>query len=396
MSKFEYVRRCSFQGQLSRQRSGLARLALLPFVLALATGCGDDTTPADSGLADTSVADTSVADADAGPAPACDALPVSPTPMCTALGSDYSPGADDMWPACVSDDGVYHRIVETISSIARVGAFEEMATLLFDPATDPSADDFLAARLLYQEDQGLDSRVVRRYDPHFEVPDGTDCTADAVPAMFPDYCVGPARIGPRVLDELNAGIEGSTEAPRVHAARVEASLLWFLYVSTYKEATTCATTPKDCDSAYAYYTGGELARGGLGLSRYVAEADNAAHERAWDGALGLRCWRDLDPDAPATDTARQDLARSQYDNAILDGVAAIVRARLARLCEVEGDELAYHWAFLQTLGPVLEREAVRRDATHAATLRAELARTMVADVDVTAAVTALDALFDCP
>ena len=65
-----------------------------------------------------------------------------------------------------------------ISTIARVGAYEELQALLFDPTTDPSADDFLDGRLLYQEAEGLDSRLVRRYDPHFAVPDGTDCTID--------------------------------------------------------------------------------------------------------------------------------------------------------------------------------------------------------------------------
>lgn len=384
-------------------------LGSLWFSVALValSGCGDDgSAPLDGATPDGAIPDGAMVDGamdgapdsglDGGTGPACGVLPALPTPVCGAQATDYSPGVDDMWPACISDDGAYHRIQDSISSIARVAAFEQIATLLFDPTTDPSSDDFLAARLLYQEDQGLDSRVVRRYDPHYEVPDGTDCTADGVPAMFPDYCVGPARIGPLVLRELNAGIDGSTEVPRLHAARVEAGLLWFLYVSTYKEATTCTTTPKDCDSAYAYYTGGETARGGLGLSRYVAEADAEAHDRAWDGALGLRCWRDLDSEPMALDLPRRDLARRQYDTAILDGVAAIVRARLARLCEVEGDELAYHWAFLEAFGAVLDREATSRDATQAAALRTELGRSAPADVDVSAALTALDALFECP
>ena len=100
--------------------------------------------------------------------------------------------------------------------------------------------------------------------------------------MFPDYCVGPARIQPVILGALQQGAMGVGD-PLVNAARVEAGLLWFFYVSQYKESYTCTTKAKDCDSAYAYYTGGEPARGGIGLAGRVAEADPAAHDRAWDG-----------------------------------------------------------------------------------------------------------------
>ncbi|MCZ7687474.1 MAG: hypothetical protein M5U28_55530 [Sandaracinaceae bacterium] len=254
--------------------------------------CESQPLPSDAGGGD------AAAPLDAGPLdpPACEGvLRTPPSPECAPLATDYAPGADDDWPACISDDGEYHRIVESISTIARVGAYEELEALLFDPSRDPSPDDFLNGRLLYQETEGLDSRVVRRYDPHFAVPDGTDCTLDGAPEAYPDYCVGPAVLSPLILSAFEAGITGGAEPPRVHAARVQAALLWFLAVSTYKESLTCTRTAQDCDSAYAYYTGGEAARGGLGLAEDVAAVDPAAHERAWDGLLAVRCWRDLDP-----------------------------------------------------------------------------------------------------
>lgn len=367
---------------------------IVSFVFAIfAIACESQPMPADAGPEDAA----SVADAGPIDPPACEGvLREPPSPACTPLASDYAPGADDDWAACISDDGEYHRVAPDISTIARVGAYEELQALLFDPSRDPSADDFLDGRLLYQEAEGLDSRLVRRYDPHFAVPDGTDCTIDGVPEMYPDYCVGPAILSPLILDAFESGITGSSEPPRVHAARIEAALQWFLAVSTYKESLTCTRTAQDCDSSYAYYTGGEPARGGLGLAEEIESVDPAAHDRAWDGLLAVRCWRDLDSADVATDLVRRDLAREQYDRAVTDGVAAIVRDRLVRLCDTSDAELAYHFAFVQVLGRALDREATERDAAQAAALREELARARPSEVDVARAVAAIDALFDCP
>jgi hypothetical protein len=94
---------------------------------------------------------------------------------------------------------------------------------------EPSPDDFLQARALYQTDEGLDSRVVRRYDPHVEVPGGADCTVEDDVESHPDYCVGPATLQPLLLEAFNAGAAG--DAPREQAARIEGALLWFFYVS---------------------------------------------------------------------------------------------------------------------------------------------------------------------
>jgi hypothetical protein len=362
--------------------------ALPPVLLLglLASGCGDDD---GDGSMNTM--------GDAGDVGSCESRPTDAGPdpgQCTPRDDDYSPCADDAWPACISDDGEYHRIEQTISSIARVAAFEEIADLLFDPAGEPSAEDFLQARMIYQEDEGLDSRVVRRYDPHYQVDDGVDCTLAADAEDHPDYCVGPARIQPLILGALQDGMAG--DQPTLQAARVEAGLLWFLFVSTYKESFTCTTKAKDCDSSWAYYTGGEPARGGLGLSRYVREVDAYAHDRAWDGLLAQRCWRDLDDAEVAEELSLRDRARGQADRAITDGLAAIVRDRLQRVQQGPAAEADYHWITATVLGAVLDREARARDAGGAAALQAVLAEADPADADPGAGIAALDDLFECP
>ena len=381
-------------------------LLLIGFLFA---ACGDDDgstadagDPGDTGGPD----DAGGVDGDAGSADAgagdggtdeiCMPATFPPDPgACAALPNDYSPGADDAWEACISDDGRYHSVEPTISTSARVMAFEEIGAMLFTPGADPTSDDFVMARMIYQESEGLDSRVVRRYDPHFTVPDGTDCTMADVGSMYPSYCVGPARMQPLLLDAFNQGIAGAE--PRKNAARIEAALLWFLAISTYKESLTCTTTAKDCDSSYAYYTGGEAARCGIGLSRYVAEVDPYAHDRAWDGLLAVRCWRDLDSADVATDLTMRDRARDQYDRAVQDGVAAILRDRLEQLAATAGAERDYYYAFVQVLAvPVVEEMERRGNATEAANLSAEMDELDPSMVDTVAALAAIDAVYDCP
>lgn len=362
------------------------RAALLcALTLVIACDGGADGAGADGGLGD--------AGGEACLPRAADVIPEAG--QCAAADGDFAPCADDGWDSCVSDDGRYHRVQPTISSAGRVAAFEEIADLLFDPTADADGDTFLAARLIYQRDEGLDSRVVRRYDPHFEVPADTDCTAEGTPEIQPDYCVGPARIAPLLLDALNAGIAG-TDA-RANAARVEAGLLWFLYVSTAKEGLTCTKKAKDCDSAYAYYTGGETARGGIGLARYVSEVDPYAHDRAWDGLLAVRCWRDLDDAEVAEDLELRDRARDQYDRALLDGLAALVLDRLAKYeaaeAAADAGQRAYYAASVRTLGGVLDRAVRERSAGDADRLAEALAADTLG-ADVVGEVLADS--FDCP
>jgi len=334
---------------------------------------------------------------DIGPAPTCADLPEPPDVTCDPLETDYSVDADDMWPECVSDGGEYVRIQDTISSIARIAAFEDIAEMIFDRTSDPDSEAFLATRMIYQEDEGLDSRVARRYDPRFEVPDGTDCTVMEQAEMYPEYCVGPAILQPEILAAFAEGFEAEGDTPtRLYAARIEAALLWFLYASTNKEAFSCTNTAKDCDSSYAYYTGGADAREGDGLARYVSEADAEAHDRAWDGIFAVRCWRDIDDADTATMLELRDRARAQLDRAVTHGVAAVLRERVEAMCSLSGAELGYEWEFVTTLAPALDATAMEADATMAEVLRTELSRATPGDVDVAAVLGALDALYPCP
>ncbi|MEZ4272256.1 MAG: hypothetical protein R3C68_12765 [Myxococcota bacterium] len=92
---------------------------------------------------------------------------------CSPLSSDYRPrepaannDVADLWPNCVSEDDVYHKIEETVSSVARVQAYEAMAELLWRGGVDPTHENFQAARSIYSDAEGLGSRVGRRFDPH--------------------------------------------------------------------------------------------------------------------------------------------------------------------------------------------------------------------------------------
>jgi hypothetical protein len=356
--------------------------ALLGSVCALSVGCAQDDPEATTPSTDGGVEDPCNPD---------EVLAIGDDPTCSHSADDYGPGKDDAWPACISDDGSYHPIEPSISSIARIGAFEQIAVLLaFDGSRVPTAKDFLDARVVYTQQEGLESRVVRREDEHY--PPATASCRDLTEAeqmAQADRCVGPALIRPLINDAFQQGAVGQDLVR--NAARIEAALLWFFYVSTHKEAMTCASAPKDCDSSYAYYTGGEQRGGGLGLSRYVRVRSPQAHDRIWDGILAVRCWRDLDnPTGSAQDTAMQGRAVSQLDRALLRGIAVIVRQRL--------DNLACQgaWETVKILGPVLLREAEVRNPATAASLRTQLEQDDPALLDVDATKASLDALFPCP
>lgn len=381
------------------------RLILVSLLSLLACG-DDDTTPVDGGTdagdvdgggSDTGTDPDTGVETD-GSTPAC--LPRDPSTIpdsgeCTPEADDYVVCSDtDGWDACVSDGGEYVRIRDSISTIARVRAFDQIAALLFDPTTDPSADDFLEARGLYQEEEGLDSRVVRRYDVDVDAPAGTDCTLDGVPATFPEYCIGPSTIQPTLLDAFMRGAMDE-EPTRLQAARIEGALLRFLVVSVRKESLTCTTAIQDCDSSYAYYAGGATGRGAEGLASYVQDADPYAHDRVWDGILALRCWRDLDSAETATDLELRERARDQQGRALIDGVAAIVVERL-RAVETTSDLAQdYHWTFLRNFAPVLVPWYAERDASGAMALENAL-EGEAAPEDPGALADAIEATFDCP
>lgn len=353
------------------------RLALL---CSLLVACGDDAQPA---------IDAAPPTPDGGTGAPCDDPPgyTEDISACQHEATDYTPAADDTWPACISDDNSYHQIEMTVSTIGRVEAFEDIAALLWTGDRKPSTEDFIDARLIYAQEQGLDSRVQRRHDVHYPPPEGgMTCADPGVPEMYPDRCVGPAKLLPILNDAFAAG--ATDGVARVEAARIEAALLWFLYVSALSEVDSCANTPNNCDSAWAYYTGGTPRDMPIGLARYVRALAPGTHDWAYDAILGVRCWRNLDNETgPAMDLALRDQVLAQLDRALLRGVAIIVRQRLAELSCTTGDVREARQAFLDVILPLLDRAARERDPALADQL-------MAGDPDD--AIAALDVLFACP
>ena len=139
-------------------------------------------------------------------------------------------------------------------------------------------------------------------------------------------------------------------------------------MSTYKEANSCASKKKDCDSNWAYYTGGFQKDGGTSLSGYVRALEPRTHARVFDGILAVRCWRDKDTEEPSTDPDTHSKALLQLDRALDRALVVIVINRLNQWNAADGDEKAAHWAFLQVLGPAADRLIRARDTEAADTL----------------------------
>ncbi len=319
---------------------------------------------------------------------------------CPVGAGDFVPGADDTWPTCNPDSGEYATFEPNVSTIARVAGYEQIADLLWEREGLPSSEDFLAAREIYATDEGLASRITRREDEHYPpVTDGDGnvllCRDEGVPELDPDRCVGPAQIAPLINAAFVAGIEG--DEPAIQAARIDAALLWFLALSTHKEAITCTQVRKDCDSSWAYYTGGTQAdEQPLGLARLVNEASEFTHQRTFNGVLAVRCWRDNDTADEATDLATRDRAVAQLDAALDAGLARIISARVARMTAADADTAAPDWAWLQVLGPALDRAVRNIDAGAADALQAEWAKNDPNSVDTAAIIDALTLALPCP
>lgn len=337
--------------------------------------------------------------------PPIDAPPIDSAVVCDPMTSDYRPrdmnSANDPWPACVSDamPDRYVQVGASVSTIARIAAFEQIAAKLFI-AGAPSNVDFIDARLQYVIDNGLESRVARREDEHYPAAPMA-CNLVADPFMYPDRCLGPAKLQPMIQGAFAVGAQSAdARERRLAAARIEAGLLWFLYSSVYKEAVTCATAPADCDSHWAYYTGGEQRAAVKGFSRYVRGLDAGTHDRIWDGILAMRCWRGLDDPAVTTDDAMFAAFRTsglaQLDRALLRGVALILRDRIERLGGLAAADAEVQWEMIRHLGPVLQRAMDQAGGAPATTWKAQVAKLQVATVDRAAMVGALDAIFPCP
>jgi len=373
----------------------------------------EDTGPEDTGPDDTGPEDSGTEDTTGGE---CDVdLPGVDEAPCAPLTTDFVPdSADDPYDACVADSGEWTLIAGAPSSAARVEAYEDIVELLRGDAP-PDADAFTEARALYATDNGLESRVLRREDTHYppipvedqdpEVAFDQQCTILDNADTYPDRCVGPARMAPILDEAFVAGMTGEGD-PAVNAARIDATLQWFLFVSAYKEAASCVELPDNCDSSWAYYGGGTDRDNPLGLGANIREISTMAHDMIYDGELAMLCWRDLYPgdadptwdELPGAGQSTFEGGHEQLDNALWYGWARLVRSHLEQqqpgVCSTEADA---NWAFLQIAGPVLSPEAERRDAVAAADLTGIWAGDAAPDVaGIEGAVAAIDAIFPCP
>jgi hypothetical protein len=285
------------------------------------------------------------------------------------------------------------------STSARTLAWDSMAGKLWRNQAVPTMQNFLDARNEYSVAQGIGSRVDRRQDIHYPeipgAPSALACTVAGNPALYPDRCAGPARLNPIINDAFQKGI--AQMEPRVQAARIEAALLWFFYLSTLSEVWTCSFDKKDdCDSALAYYNAFTPRDELHGLASYIQALGPETHQRAFDGFLAERCWRDLDQALPATNTALYTRASNQIDRAELRGLALVARQRFGSLpCTTGEDQKAAH-EFLKILVGFLDRDARSRNATQADVLETQVEKGDPAAIDVKAATDALDALYPCP
>lgn len=317
---------------------------------------------------------------------------------CQAAMDDYRPrvamSANDTWPACISDANTFTPVNPSISSVARVAAFEQIADALWRGQRVPGPQDFVDARVQYALDQGLDSRVQRREDVHYPAAPMA-CSTAGIPAQYPDRCVGPSKLLPMLNDAFTKGAMG--EQPQVNAARIEAALTWFLYVSALSEVMSCTTRAQDCDSCWAYYSGGTARDMPLGLAKAIAGFAPETHQRAYDATLAVRCWRNLDNETgTATNLALRDRALAQLDKAMLRGVAVVLRQRVAELACTSGETREARLAFAKVLAPLFDRALRERSASAADVVATQLAKSDASQVDVAAVTSALDTAFPCP
>jgi hypothetical protein len=366
----------------------MRHVRFLLFWSSALAGCGEaDPSPGDGSVVDDPIVGTPCATAPAY---------VEDVSGCVPLGTDYQPrdgGQTNGWPACISDDDLYHQLEPSVSSIARVAAYDAIGGDLWEDGATPTHEDFLAARVLFEEEQGLGSRVARRYDIHYDPPTTGSCEDEGVPAAHPDHCVGPGTLQPIIVAAFADGAEGNHRI--VNAYKIEAATQWFLYVSAIKEAFTCTTTAADCDSHWAYYSGGTARADPAGLAADVDALAPETHDRAYDGVLAVRCWRDLDPEETATDLARRDQSIAQLDRALLRGMSILIRQRFLALACSTSDYQQGHLEALRILVPLFDRETRSRSSTAADLLMTEVAKSAEA-VDVSAVVDALDSTYPCP
>jgi hypothetical protein len=316
---------------------------------------------------------------------------------CTKGVDDYRPRESnsslDTWPACISDTNVFTPSNSSIGSVARTQAYEAIANKLWRNKVVPTANDFVDARVAYAVDQGIDSRIQRREDVHYPAA-AMPCSAAGIPASNPDRCVGPAKLLPILNDAFAKGATGET--PVIQAARIEAALDWFFYVSALSEVMSCTEKVADCDSCWAYYAGGTARDLTLGIAKEIARLGPETHNRAYDATLAVRCWRDIDQAIPPVNIALRDRARAQLDVSLLRGMALLLREKLSELSCSSGQVLEARLAYVNIVGGLFDRALRQKDSGKADIFKTELAKTEAAQINVPALTAALDTLFACP
>lgn len=328
---------------------------------------------------------------------------------CMAQPTDYVAGAADDYGDCISDNGMYNLVGDPPGSIARIEAYEEIAALLWEGET-PTSQDFADARAQYNIEEGLASRVDRREDLHYDpipmdewdpnVDSDKQCSVEALAMAYPDRCAGPSKIRPLIEQAFIDGIEGNGD-PNMHANTIKAGLLWFLYISTYKEAETCFSVGGgDCDSMWAYYSGGGQADGGMiGFGALVDEFSPNTTVRVFDGLMAVRCVRDLYPDdtmpLPAEGQMLFDMAWEQLDQALHRAFAVTLRQHAAAQDSC-GDSADANWRYVQIVGEVLQREASERNAAASTELASLYALAEPTPDEVARVIELIDQVFPCP
>lgn len=338
------------------------------------------------------------------PIDACaSAVYIEDVSACVAVATDYQPRAGvsgaNGWPTCISDDNTYHLVGDTIpAAVSRSIAFERMSERLWANHCRPSKDDFLVARDDYSVEGGLASRVGRRQDisyPEVASDDKFACQQEGIPSTYPDRCFGPAVLKPMIDEAFQKGI--AQDKPRVQAARIEAALVWFFYLSMTSEVWTCSCNDKsDCDSAAAYYTQLSARDSPTGLAKYVQRLGPETHHRIYDALLAVRCWRDADQAEVAADTQRYQAALSQLEKAGRRGIALILRERIGKIGCTTGEEQEANIEFVREIGGFINHVAGLANVEDASSLKAYSDAPSTTAESIAAAQGAIDSIFACP
>lgn len=322
---------------------------------------------------------------------------------CTPAASDYRPrvnmSMNDTWPACVADSGTWPFVGGSAPAAAsRAQAFETMAGRLWNNASALTTDDFLNARNDYSVMEGIGSRVARRQDVHYPELSGPDkfaCTDATVAMQNPNRCYGPAQLKPIVDDAFQQGLMG--KSARVQAARLEASLLWFFYLSQLSEIWTSSFDDiVDTDASYGYFNGAQPRANPIGLGKTIRSIGQETYDRGFDAVAATRCWRDIDKALPATNMMYYQLAAAQNDKAMTRGMALILRDRFGQVGCSTGAQQQANVEFVKLLGGFLDRAARAVDASKADQLKAQWNAQSAGQINVATAQQLIDQLFPCP